>query len=179
MTTYKAFVHSLMEYCSPIWTGAPASQLSRLHAVETKAFRIVGNSRGEAESLGLSLSHRRQVGGLCLVLSPLRPRHPLLCLRYVPHIFPQGASRSASNPCLVKLPKSRKMLTFTFFIPLFFPPLEQTPTLSSIPLFHPSLQNSCSPPSLFFPHPKPRSFLLPLIHPKPTSFKFPAFLSDP
>ena len=55
---------TLMEYCSPIWAGAPASHLSRFHAVETKAFRIVGISRDEAESLGLSLSHHRQVGGL-------------------------------------------------------------------------------------------------------------------
>ena len=40
------------------------------------------------------------------------------------------------------------------------------------------LQNSCSPPSLIFPHPQPRSFLPPLIHPKPTSFKSPAFLPE-
>ena len=39
------------------------------------------------------------------------------------------------------------------------------------------LQNSCSPPPII-PHPKPRSFLSPLIHPKPTSFKFPAFLPE-
>ena len=64
LTTYKAFIHNLMEYCSPLWAGAPASHLSRLHAVETKEFRIIGISRNEAESLGLSLSHRRQVGGL-------------------------------------------------------------------------------------------------------------------
>ncbi len=64
LTTYKAFVRSLMEYCSPLWTGAPASHLSRLHAVETKAFQIIGISHDEAESLGLSLSHCRQVSGL-------------------------------------------------------------------------------------------------------------------
>ena len=27
LTTYKAFVRSLMEYCSPLWAGAPASHL--------------------------------------------------------------------------------------------------------------------------------------------------------
>ena len=53
-----------MEYCSPLWGGAPASHLARLHAVETKAFRIIGVSGDEAESLGLSLSHQRQVSGL-------------------------------------------------------------------------------------------------------------------
>ena len=57
----------------------------------------------------------------------------------------------------------------------FFLPLEETPTHSSIPCFPPGLQNSCSPPSLISPQPKPWSFLPPVIHPKPTSFKFPAF----
>ena len=55
---------------------------------------------------------------------------------------------------------------------------KKTSTSSSISSFPPGLQNSCSPPSLSFPHPKPRSFLPPLIHPKPTSFKFPAFLPE-
>ena len=44
------------------WAGAPASHLSRLHAVETKAFQIIGISRDEADTLGPSLSHRRKVG---------------------------------------------------------------------------------------------------------------------
>ena len=56
LTTYKAFVHSLMEDCSPLWAGATAFHLSRLHAVEPKAFRIIGISHDEAESSGLSLS---------------------------------------------------------------------------------------------------------------------------
>ena len=38
-----------MEYCSPFWAGAPASHLARLHAVETKAFTIIGISCDEAE----------------------------------------------------------------------------------------------------------------------------------
>ena len=56
-----------MEYCSPLWAGAPSSHLSRLDAVETKAFRIIGISHDEAEPLGLSLSHHRQVGGLSVI----------------------------------------------------------------------------------------------------------------
>ena len=45
LTTDRAFVHSLMEYCSPFWGGAPASHL----ALENKAL--------------LLLLHHRQVGG--------------------------------------------------------------------------------------------------------------------
>ena len=80
LTTYKAFARSLMEYCSPLWDRAPASHLSRLHAVETKAYRIIGISHDETESLGLSLSHRRQVSDLSVFHSLLSGLAPLLCL---------------------------------------------------------------------------------------------------
>ena len=80
-----------MEYCSPLWAGAPDSHLSRLDAVETKDFRIIGISRDEAESLGLSLSHRRLVGGLSVFYRLLSSLAPLLSLRFVPTTFPQGA----------------------------------------------------------------------------------------
>ena len=98
LTTYKAFVHSLMEYCSPLWAGAPASHLSRLHAVETKAFRIIGISRNEAESLGLSINHRRLVGGLSVFYRLLSSLAPLLSLRFVPTTFPQRAQGPPTTP---------------------------------------------------------------------------------
>ena len=124
LTTYKPFVHSLMEYCSPLWAGAPASHLSRLHAVETKAFQIIGISRDEAESLGLSLSHHRQVDGLfvfyCLLSGLTPPALSAIC----PHHISAGHSRSANIPLLVKLPKSRITAHLHSFIPLFSPPLE-------------------------------------------------------
>ena len=70
LSTDKAFIHSLMECSSPLWVGAPASHLVQLDAVETKAFKIIGISCDEAESMDLSLRHRRQVGGLCLLPPP-------------------------------------------------------------------------------------------------------------
>ena len=90
LTTNKAFVRSLMEYCSPIWAGAPASHLSRLHAVETKAFRIIGISCDEAESLGLSLSHRRQVGGLSVFYHLLSGLDPPAVSAIWPHHISAG-----------------------------------------------------------------------------------------
>ena len=33
ISTYKAFIHSVMEYCSPIWAGSPASHLAQLDAM--------------------------------------------------------------------------------------------------------------------------------------------------
>ena len=118
LTTYKAFGRSLMEYCSPLWAGAPASHLSWLHAVETKAFRIIGISHDESESLGLSLSHHRQVGGLSVFYRLLSGLAPPALSAICPHHITAGRSRSANNPLLVKLPKS--LLTFTLSF-LFFP----------------------------------------------------------
>ena len=120
LTTYKAFIRSLMEYCTSLWAGVPASHLSRLHAVETKAFWIIGISRNEAESLGLSLSHRRLVGGLSVfyrLLSSLAP--PCSLSPICPHHISTGRSRSANNPLQVKLPKSRITAHLHSFIPLF------------------------------------------------------------
>ena len=65
----------------------------------------------------------------------------------------------------------------SFFHSSFFSPTFGTNSHTLFnPIFPPGLQNSCSPPSLIFPHPKPQYFFPPLIHPKPSSFKFPAFL---
>ena len=121
LTTYKAFVCSLMEYCSPLWAGAPASHLSRLYVVETKAFRIIGISRGEAESLGLSLSHRRQVSGLSVfhcLLSGLAPLSAMSCPYFrralkVCQQSPSGKTTKITNYCSPSL-----------FHSSVFPPLE-------------------------------------------------------
>ena len=91
LTTCKDFVRSL-EYCSPLWAGSPVTHLSQFHAVETKAFRIVGISRDEAETLGLSLSHHRLVVGFSvfyrLLSSLAAPALSVIC----PHHISTGAS---------------------------------------------------------------------------------------
>ena len=93
----------------PLWAGAPASHLSRLHAVEIKVVRVIGISRNEAESWGLSLSPQAGRWSFSLLTSPLRPRNPLLCLRYVPPYFrsalkirqqpPSGKTAKIKNHC--------------------------------------------------------------------------------
>ena len=68
---------------SPFSVRIPASHLAQLDAVETKAFKIIGISRDEAESMGLTLRHCRQVGCLSvfyLLLSGFAPSAPsVLC----------------------------------------------------------------------------------------------------
>ena len=109
-----------MEYCSPLWAGAPASHLSWLHAVETRTFRIIGISRNEAESLGLSLNHRRLVGDLSVFYRLLSSLGPPALSAICPHHISAGRSRSANNPLLVKLPKSPITAHLHSFIPHFF-----------------------------------------------------------
>ena len=66
----KTFILSLMEYWSPLWTGIPASHLAQLVTVETNAFKIIGMSHDEAESMGHSLSQHRQIGGFSIFCQP-------------------------------------------------------------------------------------------------------------
>ena len=70
ISTCKAFIHSWMEFYSPLQAGLPASHLAQLDAAETKAFKIIGISHNEAGSMGLSLHCHRQDGGVCLLSPP-------------------------------------------------------------------------------------------------------------
>uniref|UniRef100_A0A8C4N7R5 Peroxisomal trans-2-enoyl-CoA reductase n=1 Tax=Eptatretus burgeri TaxID=7764 RepID=A0A8C4N7R5_EPTBU len=70
-----------------------------------------------------SLYHR-QVGGLCLLPSPLQSHPSPLLSAICPHHISAGRSRSANNPLLVKLPKSRIATHLHSFVPLFSPPME-------------------------------------------------------
>ena len=128
LTTYKAFVHSLMEYCSPLRVGAPASHLSRLHAVETKAFRIIGISHDEAESLGLSLSLTagRPVVFLSSTVSspvsPPLPSHHSVCDLFPPYF--RRALKVRQQPPSGKTTKITNHCSPSLFHSSFSPPLE-------------------------------------------------------
>ena len=116
-----------------------ASHRARIHAVETKAFRISGISHDEAESLGLSLSHHRQVGGLSVFYCLLSGLSPPALSAICPHHISSGRLRSASNSLLVKLPKSRIVAHLHSFIPLFSPF-----GINSLTLFNPILPSRSS-----------------------------------
>uniref|UniRef100_A0A8C4NF36 Reverse transcriptase domain-containing protein n=1 Tax=Eptatretus burgeri TaxID=7764 RepID=A0A8C4NF36_EPTBU len=136
LTTYKAFVHSLMEYCSPLWAGAPASHLSRFHVVETKAFRIIAISRDEAESLGFLLSHCRQVGGVSIFYRLLSGLTPPPIPRSVCDMFPPYFRRALKvrQKLLLNYQNHESLLTFTLsflVLPAF--------GINSLTLFNPIL----------------------------------------
>ena len=117
--TDKTSARNSLEYCSLLRAGSPTSHLAQLDAAGKKAFNINGISHDEAESLGLSLRHRRQVGGISVffhLISGLAPCPP-------PYFAsPQvslGRMQSTSNPLLLKLPTSRTAAYFHSFFPLF------------------------------------------------------------
>ena len=172
-----------MEYCSPLWAGAPASHLSRLHAVETKAFWIIGISRDEAESLGLSLSHRRLVGGLSVfyrLLSSLATPPPCsLCNLSPPHF--RRALKVRQQPPSVKTTKitnhcSPSLFHFSFFAHLWNKLPHSIHSHSSLQAFKTAGHHHL----LSFPIQNLDLFLPPLIHSNsPPSNSLLSFLKVP
>ena len=61
---YKAQVRPLMEYCSHIWGGAPATSLKILDKVQARAIRLINDVK--LTSSLQPLSHRRAVASLSL-----------------------------------------------------------------------------------------------------------------
>ena len=61
---YKAQVRPLMEYCSHIWGGAPATSLKILDKVQARAIRLINDVK--LTSYLQPLSHRRAVASLSL-----------------------------------------------------------------------------------------------------------------
>ena len=49
LSTDEAFIHSLMEHCSPLWAGTADSHSAQLDAVDSRAFKSVEISHDEAE----------------------------------------------------------------------------------------------------------------------------------
>lgn len=148
--SFKTFIRSLVEYCSPLWASGPASRFALIDAVESKGFKIIWISHDEPECLGLLHSHHRQIGCLYSTASfvVLHPLHslslspPWLC----PSQVSAGCKRSPRNPLLAKLLKSTLTVHLHSFAPLFFlSPVEPTSSDCLVPFFPPWLQDSCLP----------------------------------
>ena len=147
----NCFARCYREDCSPLWAGARSSHLSQLHAVETKAFRSIGISRDEAESLGLSLSHRTQVGGLsvfpcfvCALFPQYFPRALKVCQQP-----PSGETAKIKNQCSPSLFHSSFSPTFEINSHTLFNPI--LPSRSSKQLFTTISYLPLSKNDLFYP----------------------------
>ena len=91
-SVYKDFTCSL----TPLWAGHPVSHLAHLHAVKSKAHKMIGISCDEAESLGLLLLHRRQVTDLLVFYRLLSDLTPSAIPPLRPH---QGYARHTVYQC--------------------------------------------------------------------------------
>jgi hypothetical protein len=98
-TIYKSHIRSRMEYCSPIWTGAPSTQLLKLDAVQKNAARIMGLKQAR---LLQSLAHRRGVSGLCLTHRILHKTAPSAVHDLCPTIAPPHLQTTRHN---IKTPR--------------------------------------------------------------------------
>ena len=143
--------------------------------METKAFRIIGISSDETESLGLSLSHRRQVGGLsvfCCLFSGLAPP---VCDMYPPYF--RRVLKVCQQPPSGKLPKSRITAHLHSFIPLFLP----TFRINSHTLFNPIFPSRSSKQlfttTSYLPPSKTTTFSTPVNPPQTHLFQIPCFPS--
>ena len=111
-----------MEYCSPFWAGAPASHLTQPDAVETKAFKFIGISIDEAESLGQSLSQCRQVSSLSIFYSlpsGLAPSALSILCPHAPLQVSAGCTWSPISP-LQNSQHPESLLTSTHSFHFFF-----------------------------------------------------------
>ena len=64
ITIYKAYIRPLMEYASPIWSGAGSTALGLLSRLQRKALRILGIH--DPIKAGIyPLEHRKDVATLC------------------------------------------------------------------------------------------------------------------
>lgn len=119
VTVYKAYIRPLMEYASPIWSGAGCTALGLLDRLQRKALRLL--KIHDPISVGIyPLEHRREVATLCTFY-----RHfffkPSLELDAVlpPLSSSMRTTRSSANahPFCVNIPRSRTTLHQTSYIP--------------------------------------------------------------
>jgi len=126
-TIYKTFVRSRMEYCSPLWMGAPASALRLLDRVQARAVKIMGKKTVFTLQY---LSHRRGVSAMCLLHRILHGAAPPPLLDLCPPRAPPRRSTRA-NPPFFALPPTKR--TDAKFYARSFLPLLSSFFNSSIP----------------------------------------------
>jgi len=115
-TIYKSHVRSRLEYCSPVWLGAPATSLALLDRVQAKAAKLLGHP--EAIQLQ-SLAHRRGVAALCALHRIVHRTAPAPLWSLCPPRAPARAS-TRSHARFFMLPRVNAT-TPTYWIRSFIP----------------------------------------------------------
>ena len=134
-TIYKSFIRSQLEYCCPLWLGAPKTSLARLDRIQVRAVRLLGHKEGIQLQ---SLAHRRGVAAVCVMqrLLDKRAPSPLHSLTPAPILASQRVSERTRIPPALMPPNTRKP---QFWQKTFIPNLTQAwntlvpPALRAIP----------------------------------------------
>ena len=143
--------------------------------MEIKAFKIIGISRDEAESMGVSRHHHRQFGDLSVfyhLFSWLAPSALSVPCPLLPHVS-TGLTGSTINPFLIKLPKSR--ITAHVICSIFFSAC-QTNFHNLFNLIPPS-RSSRQLFTTISDHPKSKTIFSILINPTPIIPTYSSILS--
>ena len=119
ITIYKAYIRPLMEYASPIWSGAGITALKLLDRLQKKALRLLNID--EPAMVGIHpLEHRRKVVSLCPFYRHFFLQPSTELSRILPPVATNTrVTRSTSNahPHAVNIPKSTTNLHLSSYIP--------------------------------------------------------------
>ena len=120
---FKARVRSLMEYCGPIWQGAPKTTLNKLDCIQHKACKLMGKNQGTFPELNLqSLQHRRNISGLCKIYRMVSGIAPHSVCQLLPtYVLPTRNSRYVAKTHHLQLTISRSKTEhhMNSFVPSF------------------------------------------------------------
>ena len=118
LTIYKFQIRPSLEYCSPIWGGAPTSSRHLLDKVQSKAIRLISNSN--LTNCLQSLSHRRLGADLSIFYRYFHGH----CSQEIKNIIPDPVRRvrttrssTYSHPFKVTLPNPQTLSHKSSFIP--------------------------------------------------------------
>ena len=116
---YKAYVRPLMEYASPIWSGAGTTALRLLDRLQRKALRLL--KIDDPSTAGIfPLEHRRNVASLCTFYRHFFLQPSLELSGILPSALTSvrvTRSSTSCHPFAVTIPKSNTVLHLSSYIP--------------------------------------------------------------
>ena len=119
VTIYKAYIRPLMEYASPIWSGAGNTALGILCRLQRKALRLL-NIEDPINAGIYPLELRRDVATLCTFYRHFFFKPSLEIGTIIPPVFASSRttrSSSTAHPYCVTIPRSRTHLHQSSYVP--------------------------------------------------------------
>jgi hypothetical protein len=122
VTLYKSIVRSTLEYCSPLWVGAPAAHLDLLDRIQRRGATILGLYTDDLIRFGIqSLHHRRRVSGLTVFFKMANKLAPKELTDLLPdrRRTVRSTRSTKRRPDALEVPFSNREFYKQSFIPYF------------------------------------------------------------